>query len=87
MQKILRRVKPIKTMCNEVETVNKFCCLGDQLNFNGGYEAAKTARMRLCWMKFKECAELLLGKRYSLKIKARIYQICIRSVMLYESKT
>ena len=38
-------------------------------------------------MKFRECGELLLGRKYLLKIKGRIYQSCIRSIMLDESET
>ena len=58
------RVKPIKTMCKQLKTVNEFCYLEDRLNANDGYKAAVTARMRLGWIKFRECGELLLGRRY-----------------------
>ena len=34
----------IEKLCNEVETVNGFCYLGDRLNVSGGCEAAVTAR-------------------------------------------
>ena len=40
------RVKPIKTICKQLETVNNFCYLGDRLTANNGYEAAVTPRMR-----------------------------------------
>ena len=58
------RVKPIKTMCKQLKTVNEFWYLRDRLNANGGYETAVMARMKLGWIKFKECGELLLGTRY-----------------------
>ena len=69
MRGIPRRVKPNKTMCNEVETGNEFCYLGDRLNAIGRCEAAVTASMRLDWIKFREYGELLLGRRYLLKRK------------------
>ena len=48
---------------------------------------AVTARARLGWKKLRECGELLHEKRFSLKMKGRIYQSCVRFAMLYGSKT
>ena len=76
-----------ENLCDGVEAVNEFCYLGDTLKTSGGSEAAVTARMRIGWIKFRECSELLLGKRFSLKIKARVYQSCVRSAILYGSET
>ena len=42
---IERTVDLINKLCNEVETVNGFCYLGDRLNASGGCEAAVTARV------------------------------------------
>ena len=33
-------VDSIEKLCDEVKTVNGFCCLGDRLNSTGGCEAA-----------------------------------------------
>ena len=38
-------------------------------------------------MKFRECGELLLGRRCSLKMKGMVYCSCVRSAMLYGSET
>ena len=38
-------------------------------------------------MKFKECGELLLGRRHSLKMKGIVYRSFVRSAMLYGSGT
>ena len=51
-------------MCDEVETVKGFCYLGDRLNASGGCAAAVTAGTRLGWKKFRECGEILFGKRF-----------------------
>lgn len=72
---------------DEVETVNAFNYLGDRINACGGCEAAVTLRMRLGWLKFRECGELLTGRRFTLRMKGRIYQSCVRSCMLYGSET
>ena len=80
-------VEPFENLCDGVETVNEFCYLGDKLKTSRVREAAVTARMRIGWIKFRECSELLLGKRFLIKIKARVHQSCVRSAMLYGSET
>ena len=40
-----------------METVNGFCCLGDRLNSGSGGEVAVTARVRIGWVRFRECGE------------------------------
>ena len=57
----------IEKLCDEVETVNGFCYLGDRLNASVGCEAAVTARVRIGW----KCGELLLGNRFPLKMKGK----------------
>ena len=70
-----------------METVNEFCYLGDRLNASGDCEATVTARVRIGWVRFRECGELLLQNRFPLKIKGKVYCGCIKSAILYESKT
>ena len=72
----------IERLCDEVETVNGFCYLGDRLNAGGGCEAAVTARVGIGWVRFRECGKLLLGNRCSLKMKGKIYRRCIKSAIL-----
>ena len=49
--------------------MKSFCYLGDKLNASGGSEAAVTSRTRIGWIKFRECGELLYGRKFSLKMK------------------
>ena len=42
-------VDSIEKLCDEVETVNGFCYLGDRQNSSGGCKAAVTARVRIGW--------------------------------------
>ena len=79
--------EPVEVLCDEVETVRGFCYLGDRLNASGGCETAVTARVRIGWMKLRECGELLLGRRFSLKMKWMVYRSCVRSAMLYRNET
>ena len=59
---------------DQVDFVKSICYLGDRLNVSGGREAAVTARTRIEWIKFRKWEELLYGRRFSLKMKGRIYQ-------------
>ena len=73
-------------LCDGVETVSKFTCLGDRLNATGECETAVTAKSRIGWLKFRECSEILKGRRFSLKMKGKVYKSCTRSAMLYGSE-
>ena len=61
-------VNLIERLCDGVETVNEFCCLGDRLNVGGGCEAAVAVGVRVGWVEFGECGALLLGGGFPLKI-------------------
>ena len=73
-------------MCDHVETVKGFCYLGNRLNASRGCKATVTARTRLGWKKFKECGEILFGKRFSLQMKGKTYWSYVRLAMLYSMK-
>ena len=77
----------IKKLCDEVEIVNGFCYSGDRLNASGGCEVVVTARVRIGWVRFRECGKLLLGNRFPLKMKGKIYRCCVRSAILYGNET
>ena len=84
MSKNIREaVKKEENLCNEVETVREFSYLGDRLSTGGGCEAALTARTRCGWAKFKECGELLCGKKFSPKLKRAVYKRYARPAILY----
>ena len=57
------------TFYDQMELVKSFCHLGDRLNPSDGSEMVMTARMRIGWIKFRECKELLNGRKLSLKMK------------------
>ena len=66
-------------------TVNGFCYLGDRLNASGDCKAAVTAKVRIGWVKVRECGELLLGNGFPLKMKGKVCR-CVRSATLYGSE-
>ena len=78
--------KPVEMLCDEVETVKGFCYLEDKLNASGGCETAVISRVRIGWMKFRECEELLRGRRFPPRMKEMVYRSCVRSAMLYGSE-
>ena len=77
----------IEKLCDKVETVNGFCYLGDRPNASGGCEAAVTARLRIGWVRFRECGVLVLGNRFPLKMKGKVCHCCVRSAILCGSET
>ena len=46
------------------KTVREFTYHGDRVNVDGGCEAAVTARTGCGWVSFRECSELLYGRRF-----------------------
>ena len=69
---------------DQIDFVKSFCYLGDRLNVSDGCEAVVTARTRIGWIKFRECGELLFGRKFSLKMKefirvAKDQQCCVVS--------
>ena len=70
-----------------VVQVKQFCYLGDMLECGGGSERAIRARVRAAWRKWKEMASLLVNRSILLHHCGKVYEACIRSVMLYGGKT
>ena len=58
----------MEVLCHEIETVKRFCYLGERLNASSGCKTAVSSRVRIGWMKFREYGELLHG-RFPLRIK------------------
>ena len=69
-----------------MEAVREFTYLGDRVRAGGGCEAAVNIKTRCGWVKFRECGELLYGRRSSLKLKGSVYKISVRPAMLYGSE-
>ena len=74
--------KSVEILCDKVETAKGFCYLGDRLNASAGCETDVTSRGKIGWMKFREYRELLLGRRFSLRMKGMVY----RSYVVFEGE-
>ena len=59
-------VEQDETSCDEVETVSEFTYLGNRVSAGGGCGVSVAARTRCGWVKFRECSELLYGRRFPL---------------------
>ena len=57
-----------------IKTVKRFCYLEDRSNASRGCETAVTKIMRNEWKRFRECGELLLGRRFLMRMKEKIHQ-------------
>ena len=56
-----------------MKTVREFTYFGDRVCVDGGSEVAVTARARCAWVKFRQCSELLYGRRFPLRLKRAVY--------------
>ena len=66
--------------------LSEFTYLGDRVSAVGGCEAAVIARTRCRWVKFRECSELLYGRKFPLKLKGAVCESYVRPAMLYGSE-
>ena len=57
------------------------------MSAGGGCAAVVTARIRCWWVTLRECGELLHGRRFPLKEKGAVDEICARPAILYGSET
>ena len=44
-------------------------------------------RVKYAWGKFRELTPILTARRASLKLKGKVYRICVQSVLVYNSET
>ena len=64
----------------------EFCYLGDLLDRERGVERAVRMRVSAAWRKWREISSLLVNRSVPVVCRARVYDACIRSVMLYGSE-
>ena len=65
-------------LCDEVETVREFTYLGDRTSAGGGGEATDTVIARCGRVKYRECSELLYGRRFPLRLIAAVHESYVR---------
>ena len=75
-------VKQEVTLCYELELVREFAYLGDRMSACEGCEAAVTAGTICWWVKFRECGELLYGRKFPLKQKGAVCKSYVRPAVM-----
>ena len=71
-----------------LEEVETFCYLGDIFSCYVGASEAVSARIGSAWKTFRGLSGALVGKQgLSLKQRGKIYQYCVRPVLLYCCET
>ena len=72
-----------------LEKVDKFCYYMLDTDGDGVCVSAVTARVRLrsASNKFRRYLPILTGKKFSLKLKGKVYTTCVRSCLMYGSET
>ena len=77
----------ITTSGGIIEDVEQFCYLGNILSRDCHVERAIRARVAAAWKKWRDIGSLLCNRGIHLKVRAAVYDACIRSVLLYGSET
>ena len=57
------------------------------LGSEGVVERSVITRVGTAWRKFRELLSLLTSRVLPLQVRGRLYEACVRSVMLYRSET
>ena len=57
------------------------------LNEEGGSDSATVAGVRCAWKKSRELSGVLTNRGVSSKLKGKVCATCVRSAMIYGSKT
>ena len=72
---------------DRLECVDKFCYLREMIVSGSGAEEAARTRVRCAWRKFHELAPIITSRSASLKLKGKVYSLCVQSILVYGSKT
>ena len=81
-------IREAETGLNDgIEKVKSFVYLGDKLNAGGGCLSAVTARVCVGWVKFRELSGMLCGRKWSARMKGRVYKACVRAAIVYGGET
>ena len=69
-----------------LEVVDTLCYLGDTVSAGGGCKHGTSARAQSAWGKFREPLPLLTNRYINIKTRGKIFNVCVRSVLLYGSE-
>ena len=81
-----RPEKHVTLECIQLDVVESFRYLGDEICPGGGCELTTIARTRAAWGKFRELLPLLTSTTISLARRAKLYDSCVRGTLLHASE-
>ena len=87
VEQAVQRPEPLVLEGNTLDTVDKFCYLGDTIGAGGGARECSVTRVGCAWKKFRELLPVLTSRRFSLGIRGQAYRACVRNVLLYSCET
>ena len=70
-----------------LEVVASFCYLGGMLSAGGGCKITVPTCVKTAWKMFRELLPVLTSRPPSYETRGHVYSSCVRSAMLYASKT
>ena len=70
-----------------LEEVEQFCYLGNILDSEAGVEREVRARVAAAWRNWWVLSSLFGNKGIPLKSRGKVYEACIRSILLYGAET
>ena len=84
---MIKNETSLERLNDDVDTVKGFCCLGNALNASGGFEIIVVTKTKIGQMRLHKYGEVLYRRSFSLNMKGKVYQICVRSAIIYARKT
>ena len=70
-------------ICQPLEIVEKFYCLGDTIRARRGTSDIVITRIKSGWCKFRDLKPLLASRNFLLGAKCKLSSACVSSAMLY----
>ena len=68
---------------DNIEVVDRFFYLGDEISMEGGALEAVISRIRLAWKKFEEVSNVVCRISISLKVRGTLYKSYVRNALTY----
>ena len=87
VQDVASNVLPVKIANVVIPVVDRFVYLGSMIQAGGKADAEVSRRVGLASSVMRSLKHMWASKTISLKVKGRVYEACVRSVLLYGSET
>jgi len=84
---VWRKKDDVLESVSGLECVDRFCYLGDIIESGRGCEEGSRTGVKCAWGKFRELLPILTGRGFSARLKGKIWQACVQSMMVYGSET